>query len=207
MKRTLFKRIILYIISLFLISIGVNMFLLARLGLGSWDVLHNNLTTYFGLTFGTWVFIVGITTVLISMIFKYDLKSFLTVLNSFILGFIIDFFLFNVFTFEVVNIWYRIIIFIVGVILLGNGISLLILTKFPPTPPDILMLAISHRFKLNFTISKTIGEAAVFLIAIIIGYIGGNAFGNIGVGTIILLLTIGIAIELSSKYWKKTFNL
>lgn len=197
----------LYLFSLNLMALGINMYIKADIGIGSWDVLHNNLTQFYGLTFGTWVSIVGAITILISQLFYLNFKTILAIFTGVIFGKIIDLWLDNIFTFEIDNLILQIMLFFLGVIFIGSGISLLVLTKLPPTPPDVLMVSLMKRFKLNFLMSKTIIETFVFIVAVIIGSINKVPFNNLGVGTIISLIFIGPIVELSSKLWKRILYL
>ncbi|QVK19142.1 hypothetical protein KHQ81_05425 [Mycoplasmatota bacterium] len=199
----LFKKIIQFIIALNLIAIGVGLYIRADIGIGSWDVLHNNLSEFYNLTFGTWVFIVGIITILISQLFYFHLRSFLAVITGFILGRLIDIWSIHIFSFDISSLVVRVPLFFLSIILLGSGISLLVLSKLPPTAPDILMISLMKKFKLNFLTAKTLTETTVFIVAISIGTFHGKPLNNIGIGTLLTLLLIGSIVQVSSKFWEK----
>lgn len=206
--------LVLYLLALNLMAFGISLYLNANIGIGSWDVLHNNLTEFYNFkigsyvfTFGTWVFVVGILTILLSQLIHFNVKSFLAIFTGFLLGKIIDLWLYNFFTFEIENIYIRIILFFMALISLGSGISLLVLTKLPPTPPDVLMVGLMTRFKLNFLISKTITEIFVFIVAVFIGSINQLPFNNLGFGTVLTLIIIGPIVHLFFNLWKKFFDL
>lgn len=200
-------KIIQFITALNIMAIGVALYLKADIGIGSWDVLHNNLNEFYHYTFGTWVFIVGIITILISQIFYFHLRSLLAIVTGFILGRLIDMWYIHIFTFDMTSLVIRIPLFFLSIVLLGSGISLLVLSKLPPTPPDILMISLMKKFKLNFLTAKTVTEVSVFVVAISIGMIHGKPFNNIGIGTLLTLILIGSIVQVSSYLWKKLFNL
>ncbi|MDF2698564.1 MAG: hypothetical protein K0Q49_120 [Haloplasmataceae bacterium] len=215
-----FKNIVYYFIALLMMGFGIALYLKAGIGVGAWDVLHSNLsyvmptitlgTWVFSLSVGTWVFLIGIVTVTISLIFKFTFRSYLAIISSLINGKFIDFFssileyeIFNIPT----NIYLQLIIFSIALLFLGSGISLLVLTKLPPTPPDILMLSLVHRFKLNYTVSKTMTEVMVLIIAIIVSIMGGHPFYNIGIGTILTTMFVGMIVGYTSKQWRKLLKM
>lgn len=201
MKHT--KRLILFLLAQILMTFGIALYLRAEIGVGPWDVLHNNLFEFYALSFGTWVFIVGIITILISQIFYKNIRNLLAIITGLIQGQFIDFWLDYVLNFELSALAIRIPIFLFSLVLLGSGISLLVHTKYPPTPPDILMLSIKQKFKLNYLKAKTLTELSAFLVAIIIGIINSNPFNNIGIGTLFTILFIGSIVEVSAKLWIK----
>ena len=201
MKHT--KRLILFLLAQILMTFGIALYLRAEIGVGPWDVLHNNLFEFYALSFGTWVFIVGIITILISQIFYKNIRNLLAIITGLIQGQFIDFWLDYVLNFELSALAIRIPIFLFSLVLLGSGISLLVHTKYPPTPPDILMLSIKQKFQLNYLKAKTLTELSAFLVAIIIGIINSNPFNNIGIGTLFTILFIGSIVEVSAKLWRR----
>ncbi len=202
MKTKIFQ----FILGLNLMSIGIVFYLKANIGLGSWDVLHNNLHEFYQLTFGTWVFIVSIITILFSQLFYYNFSSLLAIGTGFILGLLIDLWHDYILLFYIPQLYLRIPLFLIGLTLLGSGIALLVKSKLPPTAPDIFMISLMKRFTLNYLVAKTITELCVFIIAIIIGSVHGKVFNNIGIGTILSLILIGSIVEESSRLWKKLFR-
>lgn len=195
-------RIILFIFAINLVSMGITLYLKAGIGVGSWDVLNNNLAQFYRFSFGTWVFIVGIITILVSQILYFRPDSFLAIISGFIMGLFADLWLI-VFQFQLNNFYLQLIIFLFATLLLGSGISLLVLTKLPPTPADILMLSLMKRFKVNFFISRTMTEALALITGIIVGIINNAPFNNIGLGTLLSLSLVGSTVQITSKFWKK----
>lgn len=196
-------RTILFLFALNLMAMGIALYLKADIGVGPWDVLHNNLYEYYQLTFGTWVFIVGIIAILFSLLLHYRPKNLLAIISGLIMGKLIDIWLIEVFVFKVDNLILQLLIFICAIILLGNGIALLVITKFPPTPGDVLMLSIINKFKLNYLKAKTLTDLLAFIVAILIGLINGAPFNKIGIGTLLALFFIGGVIEVTSKFWQR----
>ncbi len=205
MEKTL--KFIQFIIGLNLMALGISLYLKASIGIGSWDVLHNNLYEFYHLTIGTWVFIVGVVTIMISQVFYFHPKNLLAIITGFILGKLIDFWYSNIFHFHFTLLSVRIPMFFISIILLGSGISILVLSTLPPTPPDIFMISLMKRFKLNFLKAKTITEGTVFIVAITMGTIHQKPFNNVGLGTLLTFLLIGSIVQVSSKFWRILFKI
>jgi len=201
------KKILQFTIALNLMAMGIALYLKAAIGIGPWDVLHNNLNEFYQISFGTWVFLVGIITILIAQLFYFHLRSLLAIGTGFILGKLIDIWYDYVFIFDISELYIRLPLFFLSIILLGSGISLLVLSSLPPTPPDILMISLMKRFKLNYLTAKTLIEINVLIIAIIVGTIHGKILNNIGVGTVLTVFFIGSIIQIFSILWKKVFRL
>lgn len=195
-------RIFLFIFALNLVSMGISLYLKADIGIGSWDVLNNNLAQFYRFSFGTWVFIVGIITILVSQLLYFRLYNFLAIIPGLIMGFLIDMWLI-IFHFQLDNIYLQFIIFFLALILLGSGISLLVLTKLPPTPADILMLSLMKCFKTNFFVARTTTDALALISGIIVGAINNKPLNNIGIGTLLALLFVGSIVQVTSRFWKK----
>ncbi|ERJ11192.1 YczE/YyaS/YitT family protein [Haloplasma contractile] len=212
MKDFTLKNIALYLLAINLMAIGISCYLVASIGYGSWDILHANLT-YFGLDFGLWVAIVGVITVITATLIHFQWKFFAAIISATILGQLINLWsrLFNAYAYQqeilVLDLGLKIVVFTAAITALGSGISLLVLSKLPPTPPDVLMVSLMKRFHLKYSSAKTITEVIAFSSAIIIGIIAGEAFGGVGVGTIITLFGIGLVVQYSSELWKRLFNI
>jgi len=76
-----------------------------------------------------------------------------------------------------------------GIFVIGFGAAMYLQAKFPSSPIDSFMLAIKDRFGLNLMVSKTIAEIVPLIPAFFLG-------GPVWVGTIIITLAIGPAIQL-----------
>ena len=79
-------------------------------------------------------------------------------------------------------------VFILALPILSIGISIYLVSKLPNTPLDYFMLAIKSKLNLSLMISKITSESIGLILGLILG-------GTIGIGTIIILLTIGPMIQ------------
>src|SRR5690606_18199567 len=93
----------------------------------------------------------------------------------------------------------KILVFLVGLVTCGLGISIYLQAKFPLSPIDNLMLAISTRFNLSMGVAKTVAEVTWFILALLFS-------GPIGIGTIICTLCLGPIIQFFYPFFEGIMN-
>ncbi|WP_456275994.1 YczE/YyaS/YitT family protein [Bacillus sp. AK128] len=183
-------RISFYLIGLLILSLGVAFTIQSNLGAGPWDALNVGLSTTFGLTVGSWVIIVGLILIIVNAVLLKERPDVLAVFTIVIVGALIDFWLlFILHQLEPTTFINQLMVMALGLILLSLGISIYLQAKFPIIPIDKFMLAIQHRLNVNLMVAKTIGELTALILALIFG-------GPIGVGTIIIALSVGPLVQL-----------
>ncbi|MDX1807536.1 MAG: membrane protein [Paenisporosarcina sp.] len=171
-------------------SLGISVMILANLGAGAWDAMYVGLSELTGLSVGTWILLVGIFLILLNSLILKKVPEFLSVITILIIGSLIDFWLLIIFSsFSPEDIVVRIFMFIIALLIIALGISCYLQSNFARNPMDTLMMAIQFRTGKSLAFSKTIMEVTVFIIALLLG-------GPIGLGTIIVTLSIGPLIQL-----------
>jgi uncharacterized membrane protein YczE len=156
------------------------MLLLAGLGLGPWDVLHQGLSRRLGLGVGTWGIIVGLV-VLLTWIPLRLRPGIGTVGNVLIVGAVIDLVLATVPSPHPLAA--RIALLAGGVVLNGVATGAYIGAGLGPGPRDGLMTGIAARGH-SIRVVRTAIELAVLASGWALG-------GTVGVGTVIYALSIG----------------
>ncbi len=179
------KKIILFIIGLFLLGLGISCTILAAntVGIGAWDVINIRLNNLFPvISIGTWLFIVaGILTVVSGFIYG-KIPNFLCLGASLLIGFTVDFTL--LFLNKIASFLPDYIFFAIGLILIAVGTLIYLESQFVVSPIDYLMQAIIYRFKLPIGIAKTTTEIIAITIALLIG-------GKVSYGTFISMIALG----------------
>lgn len=178
-----------YLVGLLLLSLGISLMILADLGAGPWDAMYVGLSERIGLTVGSWVFIVGILLIFINSLLLKATPDYLAVITILLIGSFIDFWLLAVFAqSHSIDIWIRIIMLTIGILLIAIGISCYLQSKLARNPVDNLMMAIRLRTGKSIAFTKTTMELIVFVLAFLAG-------GPIGIGTIIVTFIIGPLIQ------------
>ena len=110
--------------------------------------------------------------------------EFLGLITAILTGIGIDFWIFLIGNFTPEDLIAKLVLFIVGLVLIGLGTAVYLYTKFAPAPLDDTMLIIRDLAKISITFSKTLQ----YLVFIILAFMFN---GPIGVGTVITLFLGG----------------
>ena len=178
-----------YLVGLTFLSLGISLIILADLGAGAWDAMYVGLNEHFGLSVGTWIFIVGILLIFVNALLlkkRIDVSAVIPVLG---VGFLIDFWLLVVFAnFQMPMLAIQLAMLGGGVAVIAVGIACYLQSKIARNPMDTLMIAIQTITGKSMAVSKTMMELGVLVIAFLLG-------GPIGLGTIFVTLMIGPMIQ------------
>lgn len=186
------------IIGLFVCSIGIVLTIQANLGLSPWDAFHHGLSKNLGVTMGQASILIGIIIIIIDILLGENLGVG-TILNMFLIGMFMDFFMLNNIIPTSPNMITGFIMMFTGMFIMGIGCVIYIGAGYGSGPRDGLMVALHKKTKKPIKNVRTCIE----LFALIFGYILG---GSIGIGTVITTLVFGLFIEKSFKVCKFDTN-
>lgn len=187
-----------FLIGLVILGLGVALTIKGqRFGVGSWDVLHIGLFKQLGLTIGSWSIIAGVVIVIIAAIGMREFPKIGTFINMTTVGLVIDFF--NWLIPDPTTLIWQLTAFISGIILIGLGGGVYISAELGAGPRDSLMLLIVSKTRLSIRTARTIMEVTVA----IAGYLLG---GPIGVGTVVMVFTLGPIMQLSMNKSVETLH-
>ena len=168
-----------------LLGFAISLTIRADLGLAPWDVLHQGISRQTGLPIGTVAILVGVV-VLVAWIPLGERIGLGTLLNIVLIGASIDLTL--AILPETTSTPWRWAELLVGTFLLGPGIALYLSCELGAGPRDGIMTALVAR-GLPLRPLRTAMEVTVLVAGFALG-------GTIGVGTVLLALTIGPNIHL-----------
>ncbi|MED4460968.1 YczE/YyaS/YitT family protein [Metabacillus fastidiosus] len=194
------QRLFFYLVGIFIMGLGVALTIKADLGVGAWDALNVGLENTFGLTIGKWVIIVGVVLLFVNAIIVKGRPKFLAAITFVLIGFSIDFWMLQVFD-ELIpdSLATKFVILSFGIFMLAMGVAMYLQAEFPVNPIDNLMLSLHERFHFSLMKSRLIGELSALLIAFLL-------HGPIGIGTIIIALTVGPLIQLCNASFETLFT-
>ncbi len=171
--------------------------IIANIGAGAWDALNVGLSETIGLTVGNWVILVGILLMFVNAFLLKERPAFLAIGTIIVIGFFVDFWLLIALDeWTPSGLMIKILALVGGLVIASLGIAIYLQAKFPLSPIDNLMLAISKRFKLRYGVSKTIAEATGLILALLFG-------GPIGIGTLVVTFAIGPFVQLFFPYFER----
>lgn len=165
---------------------GLALMVLARLGLGPWEVLHQGLSRRTGIPIGTTGILVGFV-VLLAWVPLRERLGVGTLCNVVWIGLVIDALLAAVEPPS--GLAARVAALLAGVALVGLGSGFYIGAGLGAGPRDGLMTALSHRHGRSIRSVRT----ALELSALSAGWALG---GTVGIGTVVFALGIGPLVQL-----------
>ena len=180
--RELRRRLPPLIVGLFALGFAIAVSVRARLGVAPWDVLHQGIANKTGLSFGLVIVLVGFV-VLLAWIPLRQRMGLGTVLNALTVGLIANLGLYLIPAPHLLAV--RVPMLLASVVMNGVGGGLYIGSGLGPGPRDGLMTAIARRGH-RIWVVRTLLECSVLVAGSVLG-------GHVGVGTVLLALTIGPA--------------
>lgn len=171
------------------VGIGVAFTKQANLGLGPWDVLGDGLAQLIGIQLGTASVIIGVAVLLLWIPFR-ERPGIGTLTNILLIGAFMNIAL------EVVRsasgVFLQSVWLTAGLLLIALGSVLYLGSQLGAGPRDGLMLGLSRKTGWSVRLTRTALEIAVLAGGWLLG-------GAVGVGTVVIALTIGPIIQLMSR--------
>jgi len=194
------KRATFYLLGLFIIALGASGVIISDIGAGAWDAVNVGLSQQIGLTTGNWLIIIGALILAFCSLLTQKRIDFTAFLTSFLLGFMIDFWMLIIFDSLVVeNIQTNILLFGAGFIVMCFGAGTYLQANFAPTPIDTLMLTVSQKFNLSLGRARLYCEIFATLLALAVQ-------GPVSIGTIFIAIFIGYGVQATVKIMSKIYN-
>lgn len=179
------RRVPQLLIGLFLFGFSMAMLIEADLGLDPWDVLHQGLTRYVPLSFGTVTILVSAVVLLLWIPLRQK-PGLGTICNVFVVGLSADF---GLWLLPTPDQWaVRIPLMIFAVVLNGVAGAVYIGSQLGPGPRDGLMTGLVWRTGGSLRLIRTGIEAVVLVVGFVLG-------GTVGPGTVLYAVTIGPLVQ------------
>ncbi len=167
-----------------------------HLGIAPWDVLTVGLVDHFGLTFGMWNMMIGLVLVGIVSFFNRALIHVGTVMNTLLIGPMIDFYRSLEFIPVLDERWEQYFLLIAGILLNGFGSGMYVAARLGAGPRDGVLLTLSEKLKLSTPKTRLMLESSILVIGIIIG-------GPFFIGTLLVSPLLGPVFSFSNTRWTK----
>lgn len=197
----MYIRFLFFTVGLLFVSLGASLTIISDLGAGPWDALSAGLSSAFGLTIGSWVFIIAIIMIMVNALIQKVRPDFFAIITGLLLGSSIDFWMYTFFENTVFESGIvKLVILLGGIFILAIGIALYIQASLSPNAIDNFMISLHKRFGMKLMYAKLAGEIiALFLAAFVAG--------PIGIGTFIIALFIGPFVQFLFPFAKRLFVL
>ena len=198
-KRKDITRVLFYIVGLFIMGLGIALNAISNFGAGPWDAVNIGLSYHLNLSVGVCMNIVAVLNLIIGGILNKEFPKITPIITSLALGIFVDL---GILIFSGINVnsyTMQFILFMISLPIISLGISIYLVSELPNTPLDYFMLAIKSKFNLSLMTGKIISECSGLIIALLLG-------GPIGIGSIIIIFTIGPMMQFLHTYSKSIFN-
>ncbi|MBW5397547.1 YitT family protein [Brachyspira pilosicoli] len=202
MKREIFKnhfieRCIILLIGLYIMSLGIAFSIKAALGTSPISSVPYVTSRISGLSVGATTIIINLVFILIQILLlrkKYDLFQLFQIPALILFGLMIDFSAYLIKDITYTNYIQQWALCILGIILLGLGVSIEIMAKLVTTPGEGVVLAICKIFSVKFGNTKIVFDTLLVIISVVtvlsfLGHLEGVREGTIAGAVFVGLLT------------------
>ncbi len=210
-KTEIAKRYVLFVISLFFAALGVAFTKHGELGVSPISSVANVMSCKFSsLSLGTWLIIWNCVLIL-GQIFllrkKFQLLQLLQIPLSFLFGWFTDFGMWVVSFIPVNSYPVRLLMVVIGIVILGFGISLSVIANVIMNSGEAFVKAISDTYNKEFGNVKIAFDVLCVVIALALSLIFFD-FTIVGTreGTIISALLTGVVVKFFSRRLKDPLN-
>ncbi|PID82518.1 MAG: hypothetical protein CSB16_00740 [Clostridiales bacterium] len=190
------------IVGVLFILIPVAFLIKANFGLAAFDMYLLNTSQTTGIKYGTVNIITGIFLVIVQffIVKKFEIKRFIQVLFITLPSLFFNFFFYTVLeNFNPENLLFRIVLFVVMDILMALGIAILTRIKVVVFPLETTMVEAKKAFKVRIGIIKYVMDFIFISIGVSLFFIFDLENINVGIGTVVLVLTQGSLVMMWNK--------
>ncbi len=200
-------RFIVYIIGLFIMTLGVSMSVKSDLGVSPVSSIPYTITCIFGLEMGKATILFHIFLVIIQIFIlrkEFKAKNLLQVVVGVLFGYFTTFsnYLFTYLP-TPSNMFIRLVLMIVSTLLIAVGIFFYLPADIVPLAGEGAMKAISDKTGVVFSRVKIGFDLTMVLISLISCLAALHRLGSVGVGTIIAAVLVGINLGIVTKLFGK----
>ena len=177
-----------------LFGLGEALLIVSNFGVTPWTVFAEGVSKNFDISIGLATFLVSISILILWVPLKQKI-GIGTISNAIIIAFTIDLFVYLLPLSK--NTFLSIIEIIIGILLVGIGSGIYLMTNLGPGTRDGLMKGISENFRKPIYLIRL----SIEIVVVILGWVLG---GTVGLGTLMFALLIGPTISVSLIVIKKT---
>ncbi|MBQ2831079.1 YitT family protein [Methanobrevibacter sp.] len=198
-----FNRYFLYLLSLFIISLGAAISIKANLGTSPLICLPYVSSLILNLSVGTVCFIFNIVFIALQVLIlrgNFERRQFLQIVVGTIFSFFIDFSLMLVSFLNPQDYLSQMVILLISCVVVAFGVLFEIQTEVVYLPADGLIVAISKALKKEFAKIKPFIDTSMVITAAVLSIVFLGYLAGVREGTIISAVIIGPIVRVLKKY-------
>lgn len=190
------KKYLLFCLGIILVAMGIALNIKSTLGSSPIDTLVFNLASVSHMDSSLSMIIVNCAMILLYFILSPNRKVIFLIIAALLLSLFLHIFQSYVFLFTTNNIIYQILIFILAINLISLGVALEIKSNVSTTALEGIILFINNKLpRISFGLIRTIVELIIIIVSATISLIFNHNFGEVGIATMIMLLTCGFLTD------------
>ena len=196
------KRYLIFLVGLFVNSLGVSLITKANLGTSPISSIPYVLSLNFPLTLGNFTIFFSIFLIVLQLIIlrkNFKLEHILQIPVSIIFGYFIDL---TMILFSWVNpeaYIMKIVYLLIGCLILGVGVYMEVLADVVMLPGESFVRAIVLTWKTNFGTTKICFDVSMSVIAAVLSFVFAGRLAGVREGTVIAALLVGFIARLIGK--------
>ena len=205
-----YMRYVLYLISLFIISLGAAISIKANLGTSPLICIPYVSSLITNLSVGTTTFIFGFVLVALQIIIlrgDFEKRQYLQIVMGTIFSAFIDFSLMMVDFINPVDYVSQLVVLLVSCLVIAIGVLLEIKTEVIYLPPDGIIVALSKALKKEFGKIKPYCDVTFVIITVILSMVFLGYLAGVREGTVISAIIIGPIVRVLKKYFDPYLDL
>lgn len=196
------KRYILFLIGLFINSLGVSLVTKASLGTSPISSIPYVLSLNFPLTLGNFTIIFSLLLIILQIIIlrkNFKVENILQIPVSIVFGYFIDFTMYLLVWINPQNYFIKLTALLIGCIVLGFGVYIEVLADVVMLPGESFVRAIVQTWNTNFGTTKIIFDSSMTIIAGVLSFVFSANLNGVREGTVIAALLVGFIARLFGK--------
>lgn len=196
------KRYLIFLIGLFINSLGVSLITKANLGTSPISSIPYVLSLNFPFTLGNFTIFFSIFLILLQLLIlrkNFKLEHVLQIPVSIVFGYFIDLTMLLFFWVHPENYVMKIVYLLIGCLILGFGVYMEVLADVVMLPGESFVRAIVLTWKTNFGTTKIIFDVSMSVIAAVLSFVYAGQLNGVREGTIIAALLVGFIARVFGK--------
>ena len=196
------KRYLIFLVGLFVNSLGVSLITKANLGTSPISSIPYVLSLNFPFTLGNFTIFFSIFLIVLQLIIlrkNFKLEHILQIPVSIIFGYFIDLTMILFFWVNPEAYIMKIVYLLIGCLILGVGVYMEVLADVVMLPGESFVRAIVLTWKTNFGTTKICFDVSMSVIAAVLSFIFAGKLAGVREGTVIAALLVGFIARLIGK--------
>ena len=193
------KRYLLFLVGLFINSLGVSLVTKANLGTSPISSIPYVLSLKFPFTLGNFTIVHNLVLIALQIIIlrkNFKIENILQIPVAVIFGYFIDFTMYLLFWVDPQNYFMKIIALLLGCFVLGFGVYIEVLADVVMLAGESFVRAIVQTWNTNFGITKIIVDSSMVIIAGVLSFAIFGRLNGLREGTVVAALSVGFIARL-----------